>query len=55
MCGENDLKKWQSLVDNLFQNMFLEIEETGVIYFVSVLKVVYVLGAISRTLTSGFH
>ena len=45
MCGKSDLKlkKWQSLVDDLFQNLFLEmktleIEET---YFVSVLKVVY--------------
>ena len=46
MCGKNDLKKWQSLVDDLFQNLFLEmkkleIEETKVTYFVSVLKVVY--------------
>ena len=46
MCGKNDLKKWQSLDDDLFQNLFLEIkkleiEETKVTYFVSVLKVVY--------------
>ena len=44
--GKNDLKKWQSLVDDLFQNLFLEmkkleIEETKVTYFLSVLKVVY--------------
>ena len=47
MCGKNDIKKWQSLVDDLFQNLLLEmkkleIEETKVTYFfVLVLKVVY--------------
>ena len=35
MCGKNNLKKWQSLVEDLFQNL-LEIEETKVTNFVSV-------------------
>ena len=39
MCGKNDLKKWQSPVDDLFQNLFLErkkleIEETKVTFSV---------------------